>query len=87
MRTNLAIWPLFRLLTPEEVGPLVQFAVTLKDGEWTVFKDGGVLTSGLSRSRAIEMAEKLAHAAVDEGDEVELLVQDYIGQLVTRRTL
>jgi hypothetical protein len=66
---------------------LVQFAVTLKDGEWTVFKDGAVLTSGLSRSRAVEMAERLAHAAVDSGDEVELLVQDYIGQLITRRTL
>jgi hypothetical protein len=66
---------------------LVQFAVTLKDGEWTVFKDGAVLTSGLSRSRAVEMAEQLSHAAVDSGDEVELLVQDYIGQLITRRTL
>jgi hypothetical protein len=53
--------------------PLVQFAVTLKDGEWTVFKDGAVLTNGMSRSRAIE--------------EAELLVQDYIGQLITRRTL
>jgi hypothetical protein len=66
---------------------LVQFAVTLKDGEWTVFKDGEVLTSGLSRSRAVEMAERLAHASVDAGEAVELLVQDYIGQLITRRTL
>jgi hypothetical protein len=67
--------------------PLVQFAVTLKDGEWTVFKDGAVLTNGMSRSRAIEEAERLAHEAVAAGDEVELLVQDYIGQLITRRTL
>jgi hypothetical protein len=66
---------------------LVQFAVTLKDGEWTVFKDGEVLTNGMSRSRAIEEAERLAYAAVSAGEQVELLVQDYIGQLISRRTL
>jgi hypothetical protein len=66
---------------------LVQFAVTLKDGEWTVFKDGEVLTNGMSRSRAIEEAERLAYAAAGAGEQVELLVQDYIGQLISRRTL
>jgi hypothetical protein len=80
--------PLSRLLALESgVRPLVQFAVTLKDGEWTVFKDGEVLTNGMSRSRAIEEAERLAYAAVRAGEQVELLVQDYIGQLISRRTL
>lgn len=80
--------PLSRLLALESgVRPLVQFAVTLKDGEWTVFKDGEVLTNGMSRSRAIEEAERLAYAAVSAGEQVELLVQDYIGQLISRRTL
>ena len=65
----------------------MQFAVTLKDGEWTVFKDGAVLTSGMSRSRAIEQAERLAYEAAGAGEPVELLVQDYIGQLISRRTL
>ena len=65
----------------------MRFAVTLKDGEWTVFKDGDVLTNGMSRSRAIEAAERLAREAIDAGEQVELLVQDYIGQLIGRRTL
>jgi hypothetical protein len=66
---------------------LVQYAVTLKDAEWTVFKNGAVVVQGMSRSRAIEAAERLAHQAVEAGDEVELLVQDYTGQLATRRPL
>lgn len=66
---------------------MVQFAVTLKEAEWTVFKNGAVVAQGMSRSRAIEQAESLAHAAVEAGEEVELLVQDYTGQLTNRRAL
>jgi hypothetical protein len=65
---------------------MVQFAVTQKDGEWTVFRDGEVVFSGMSRSRAIEQAETLAHDAAEAGEETELLVQDYIGELTTRHT-
>jgi hypothetical protein len=58
-----------------------QFAVTLKSGEWTVFKDGEPFRSGLSRSAAIELAERLAFDAEERGDSVELLIQDYTGAL------
>jgi len=66
---------------------MTQFAVTLKDGEWTLFKDGEVEARGMSRSRAIEQAESLALEASHAGEAVELLVQDYTGLLTTRRTL
>ena len=65
---------------------MVQFAVTQKDGEWTVFRDGEVVFSGMSRSRAIEQAETMAHDAVDAGEATELLIQDYTGELTTRHT-
>jgi hypothetical protein len=65
---------------------MVQFAVTQKDGEWTVFRDGDVVFSGMSRSRAVEQAETLAHDAAEAGEETELVVQDYIGELITRHT-
>lgn len=65
---------------------MVQFAVTQKDGEWTVFRDGEVVTKGMSRSRAIEQAETLAHDAAEAGAAAELLVQDYTGEVITRRT-
>jgi hypothetical protein len=65
---------------------MVQFAVTQKDGEWTVFRDGEVVASGMSRSRAIEQAETLAHDATEAGEETELLVQGYTGELATRHT-
>ena len=65
---------------------MVQFAIALKANEWTVFRDGQVLIRGLSRSRAVERAEELAADARDAGNEVELLVQDYLGEL-RRRSL
>jgi len=65
---------------------VIQFAVTQKDGEWTVFRDGEVVASGMSRSRAVEQAETLAHDAAEAGEAAELLVQDYTGELVSRRT-
>lgn len=63
-----------------------QFAVTQKDGEWTVFEDGKSLETGLSRSAAIRVAESLAFAAEEKGEAVELVIQDYSGELVERRS-
>jgi hypothetical protein len=60
---------------------MVQYAVTLKDGDWTVFKDGEPLASNLSRSAAVEMAESLAFDAEEDGQPVELLIQGYTGEL------
>jgi Uncharacterized protein conserved in bacteria (DUF2188) len=65
---------------------LVQYAVTLKDAEWTVFKDGKVIAQGMSRSRAIEQAQRLAQDAIDAQENVELVVQGYTGELSSRRT-
>ncbi len=60
---------------------MVQYAVTLKSGDWTVFKDGEPLANNLSRSAAVEMAETLAFEAEEEGQPVELLIQGYTGEL------
>jgi len=65
---------------------VVQLAVTLKNGDWTVFRDGEPLAGDLSRSAAIEMAEDLAHAAEARGEPVELLVQGYHGELPSRHS-
>ena len=63
---------------------MVQFAVALKGREWTLFRNGEVLAQGMSRSRAVEQAEVLAADAREAGQEVELLVQDYVGELKRR---
>lgn len=63
---------------------MVQYAVTLKDGDWTVFRDGEPLEHGMSRSAAIQMAKDLAFDAEARGDTVELLIQGYYGE-VSRR--
>ena len=60
---------------------MVQYAVTLKEGDWTVFKDGNPIAAGMSRSAAVQMAEGLAFDAEEEGEPVELLIQDYTGEL------
>ena len=60
---------------------MVQYAVTLKDGDWTVFCDGAAIERGLSRSAAIQMAKDLAFEAEERGDPVELLIQGYYGDL------
>lgn len=65
---------------------MVQFAVTLKDGDWTVFSDGKPLTAGLSRSAAVQMAKDLAFEAEERGDPVELLIQGYYGEMSRRVT-
>ena len=63
---------------------MIQFAVTTKDGEWTVFRNAKPLAKGMSRSDAVKLAEELAYEAEEAGDDVEILVQDYTGQLKAR---
>jgi len=63
---------------------MVQYAVTLKDGDWTVFQDGAPIASDLTRSAAIELAKGLAFEAEERGEAVELLIQGYFGELATR---
>lgn len=60
---------------------MVQYAVTLKEGDWTVFSDGKAIESGLSRSAAIQMAKDLAFNAEERGETVELLIQGYYGEM------
>lgn len=60
---------------------MVQYAVTMKDGEWTVFADAKVVASGLSRSAAVQRAESLAFEAEERNEPVELLIQGYTGDL------
>jgi hypothetical protein len=60
---------------------MVQYAVTLKEGDWTVFRDGKPVAHGMSRSAAVEMAEGLAFEAEERGETVELLIQHYTGEL------
>ena len=63
---------------------MVQYAVTLKDGHWTVFKDGQTIERGLTRSAAIQLAKDMAFEAEERGDAVELLIQGYYGEMSRR---
>ena len=65
---------------------MVQYAVALKDGDWTVFRDGEAMQHGLSRSAAIQMAKDLAFEAEEAGEGVVLLIQGYYGDLSRRVT-
>ena len=65
---------------------MVQYAVTLKDGDWTVFTDGKPIESGVTRSAAVQMAKDMAFEAEERGDEVELLIQGYYGDLSRKLT-
>ena len=65
---------------------MVQYAVTLKDGDWTVFKDGAPIERGMSRSAAVQLAKDLAFEAEEKGDTVELLIQGYYGDMSRRLT-
>lgn len=65
---------------------MVQYAVTLKDGDWTVFRDGEAMAHDLSRSAAIEMAKGMAFDAEERGEVVELLIQGYYGDMSRRVT-
>jgi len=62
----------------------VQLAVIKKDGEWSIFQNGEMLLSGRSRSACIEAAETIAFEAEERGESVELVIQDYLGELKTR---
>jgi hypothetical protein len=63
---------------------MVQYAVTLKDGDWTVFKDGQPVRSGLSRSAAVDLAETMAYESESLGELVEMLIQQYSGELTRK---
>ena len=65
---------------------MVQYAVTSKDGDWTVFCDGEAKARGLTRSAAIRLAQEMAFAAEERGDTVELLIQGYYGDLSRKLT-
>jgi hypothetical protein len=60
---------------------MVQYAVTLKDGDWTIFQDGKPIEHDLTRSAAIQLAKILAFEAEERGEAVELLIQGYYGDL------
>lgn len=65
---------------------MVQYAVTLKDGDWTVFCDGAPMERGMTRSAAIQLAKDLAFEAEERGEAVELLIQGYYGEMSRRLT-
>jgi hypothetical protein len=65
---------------------MVQYAVTLKDGDWTVFRDGKALEHGMSRSAAIQLAKDMAFEAEERGEAVELLIQGYYGDMSRKLT-
>ena len=65
---------------------MVQYAVTLKDGDWTVFCDGKPMERGKTRSAAIQLAKDMAFEAEERGEAVELLIQGYYGEMSRRLT-
>jgi hypothetical protein len=65
---------------------MVQFAVALKDGDWTVFNNGEPVAHDLSRSAAVQLAKDLAFEAEERGETVELLIQGYYGELSRKVT-
>lgn len=65
---------------------MVQYAVTQKDGHWTVFHDGAVIERDVTRSAGIELAKTLAFEAEARGETVELLIQGYTGELSRKLT-
>ena len=65
---------------------MVQYAVALKNGDWTVFSDGAPVAGELSRSAAVQLAKDLAFEAEERGETVELLIQGYYGEVSRRIT-
>ncbi|HLY77736.1 MAG TPA: hypothetical protein VKQ70_00065 [Caulobacteraceae bacterium] len=49
-----------------------------------MFRDAKPLARGMSRSDAVKLAETLAYEAEEAGEAVELLTQEYTGELKTR---
>ena len=65
---------------------MVQYAVALKDGDWTIFKDGEPIEHDLTRSAAIQLAKILAFESEERGELVELLIQGYYGDVSRKVT-
>jgi hypothetical protein len=65
-------------------GGLMQIAVLLKDGAWTILRNGGVLGTAITRSVALELAHALRFQAEAEGWQVEFVSHDPLGELKTR---
>lgn len=59
---------------------MIQIAVIQQGSDWTVLKGGLAFRGGLRRSEALALAERLCFQA-EEHDAVEMLVQDYSGEL------
>jgi hypothetical protein len=59
---------------------VVQLAVIQQGPAWAVLRNGAAVGQGLRRSDAIALAERLSFEA-EEADAVELLVQDYTGEV------
>jgi hypothetical protein len=59
---------------------VVQLAVIQQGPAWAVLRNGAPVGQGLRRSDAIALAERLSFEA-EEADAVELLVQDYTGEV------
>ena len=62
---------------------MIQLAVIQKGDAWSVLKDGAPVEDGLRRSEAVALADRLSFEA-EESEAVELLVQDYTGELKAR---
>ena len=62
---------------------MVQLAVIQKGSAWAVLKNGSPVEEGLRRSDAVALAERLSFQA-EQSEAVELLVQDYTGELKAR---
>jgi hypothetical protein len=62
---------------------MVQFAVVQRGAEWLVLRNGEQVAQGMSRSQAMELADRLAFEK-EELEEVEVLVQDYTGEVQAR---
>ena len=63
---------------------MVQFAVIVKEAQWLVLRDGEVVAHGLSRSEAVRTAENLAFEAEEAGEDVDLVMQGYTGEIRAR---
>jgi hypothetical protein len=59
---------------------MIQLAVIQRGPDWAVMRDGALVQDGLSRSQAIRIVDALAFD-LEETCEVEVLVQDYSGEL------
>lgn len=65
---------------------MIQLAVVMKDQEWTLFEDARPTRTFLTRSAAIEAAEARAFELEEAKQGVELVIQDYRGELSEKRS-